>query len=332
MDKQKEQAEIQRKRIDSIENNYLKKLSGSYARTRKSVIKEFKAFYSNYDNPTYSQATQLLPVNESELIKEDAQKESENVYRGNAVIKKDLENYSNKPRLTRLDELLIAITILYARIGNVQNKGMNTTLGNVAQDQYSRAMWNLSRAQGFSKVLPPMSSSKIDAILRMQWSGANFSERLWGNTQRVATTLKQQITEGIIRGDSTQQISRILQGTVNSSYSAAERLVRTEMTRVASEADKQVYLDNDITYYTYVATLDDRTSDICGQLDGQRIKMSEMEVGVNAPPMHPNCRSTTIADIGSLAQQQRRAKDAAGNSILVPANMSYSEWKKEMKI
>lgn len=44
--------------------------------------------------------------------------------------------------------------------------------------------------------------------------------------------------------------------------------------------------------------------------------------------MHPFCRSTTIADFGDeeLAGLERRAKDENGNTIKVPADMTYQEW------
>ena len=176
-----------------------------------------------------------------------------------------------------------------------------------------------------------MSDSRIKAILRQPWSGQNYSQALWGNTKKIADLVKQELTQGIIRGDSTQQMARIIRDKANSSYNAAERLVRTEMTRVSTEADMQAYADTGITHYIYIATLDDRTSDICGALDGQRFKLEDKQEGLNAPPMHPNCRSTTTADTGTAKQTQRRAKDAEGNSILVDGDVTYSEWKKEIK-
>lgn len=49
--------------------------------------------------------------------------------------------------------------------------------------------------------------------------------------------------------------------------------------------------------YKYCAILDNRTSEICKQLDGNEFKLSQAQVGVNFPPMHPNCRSYIIPKI-----------------------------------
>lgn len=47
--------------------------------------------------------------------------------------------------------------------------------------------------------------------------------------------------------------------------------------------------------------------------------------------MHPWCRSTTIADFGedTLKGLERRAKDADGNTVRVPASQSYEEWYRQ---
>lgn len=49
-----------------------------------------------------------------------------------------------------------------------------------------------------------------------------------------------------------------------------------------------------IKEYEYCAILDDKTSDMCKQLDGNKFYISQAKVGVNFPPMHPNCRSFII--------------------------------------
>jgi hypothetical protein len=82
--------------------------------------------------------------------------------------------------------------------------------------------------------------------------------------------------------------------------------------------------------YEYLATLDNRTSEICRELDGKVFDVKEAEVGVNQPPMHPYCRSTTIPsfeddDIGAYITD-RIARDRNGNSYLVGKDVTFKEW------
>jgi SPP1 gp7 family putative phage head morphogenesis protein len=81
---------------------------------------------------------------------------------------------------------------------------------------------------------------------------------------------------------------------VNRSY--AERLIRTEGARITEEATKQAYQEAKIEKYQYDAVPYEkgRSSEICQELNGQIFLLSEAQSGVNYPPMHPNCRSTTI--------------------------------------
>lgn len=57
--------------------------------------------------------------------------------------------------------------------------------------------------------------------------------------------------------------------------------------------------------------------------------------GENMPPLHPNCRSTTIAYFGeeNLKGIERRAVDPeTGKDYKIPADMSYEKWYKEKVI
>jgi SPP1 gp7 family putative phage head morphogenesis protein len=46
--------------------------------------------------------------------------------------------------------------------------------------------------------------------------------------------------------------------------------------------------------YEILAVQDRRTSKVCKEQDGKIYKFNKMEVGVNYPPFHPNCRTTII--------------------------------------
>ena len=79
----------------------------------------------------------------------------------------------------------------------------------------------------------------------------------------------------------------------------------------------------------FLATLDLRTSSMCREHDGEVYEVSERRTGVNYPPMHPWCRSDTIAldDDEWLAKATRSARDPeTGKTIQVPADMTYKDW------
>ena len=328
-----DRAEATIKRVDRQEAEYLRTLKGSYQRASRSIDKDIQAFWNKYQkgsNLTYAQATQKLDTATRKLLQEDALDTANSIVRGNAKLKQDLIDFSKKPQVTRLEGLQSEINTQTASLGNIQNKGMDKTLGGTLQDKYLQERYTIDVGTGIGKTFNMLPESKINSLLKKPLLGANYSERLWGDVKKLADKASQEITQGLIRGDSSQNIARIISKDTGSSYSSAERLVRTEMTNIASESDTLAYDDSGIAEYEYVATLDDRTSEQCETLDGQHFKLSEAQAGVNLPPVHPNCRSTTIAYFGADRKKgmQRRAKGADGESVLVPASTTFSEWKK----
>ena len=49
----------------------------------------------------------------------------------------------------------------------------------------------------------------IREVIKTKWSGLSFSERIWEHRRRLALTIKEELTKGLTRGDSLQDISRI---------------------------------------------------------------------------------------------------------------------------
>lgn len=131
-------------------------------------------------------------------------------------------------------------------------------------------------------------------------------------------------------GWTNDQLVTILKGTKALNYTDGlltrmgkhnATIVRTAIQHVASTAREQVWRDNPdlVEEYRWVSTLDSRTSQQCRSLDG-----STFEVGKGPrPPIHPNCRSTTIPVIEGLLEAGLTRASAAGQ---VPATMTYYEW------
>ena len=157
--------------------------------------------------------------------------------------------------------------------------------------------FNLTAAQGAAITLP---------------NGDVVSKSFRGLAESQAQRFNTIVRTGILTGEPTPQIARRLVGSLNFGQLAKTArqqalaggeltkmadhqvltIVRTSVQQVANAASEQVYKANtDITKkYRYVATLDSRTSAICRSLDGQ-----EFEYGKGPePPVHFNCRSTTI--------------------------------------
>ena len=111
-------------------------------------------------------------------------------------------------------------------------------------------------------------------------------ERIAEHKRKLSLTLKEELSKGLIRGDSLQDMSKIFSKKMDLSYSNALRIIRTESCLVMNEATVNNYKENDIKEYEIMAFLDNKTSKICKSMDGEVVNVEEAIPGKNLPPFH----------------------------------------------
>ena len=153
-------------------------------------------------------------------------------------------------------------------------------------------------------------------------NGQTIEKTFRGLASSQADLFGKTVRNGLLTGETTQQIARRLKGRLQFGQEATtarqialargsvreiiqkggeltrmanhqvNTVVRRSINQVANVASDTVYRANDdITEeYEYVATLDSRTSAICARLDGQKFPYGKGP----KPPQHFNCRSTPI--------------------------------------
>jgi SPP1 gp7 family putative phage head morphogenesis protein len=127
--------------------------------------------------------------------------------------------------------------------------------------------------------------------------GKNFSQRIWENTEKLIETLNEGLIHTVTTGARTKQLKDTLMERFNVSYSRANTLVRTELAHVQTVAAKQRYQDYGLKEYEILGNDDDSCGNHsvdCHAMDGKRFLYSEMVIGKNAPPFHPNCKCAII--------------------------------------
>ena len=105
--------------------------------------------------------------------------------------------------------------------------------------------------------------------------------------------LEKLLTTGLIQGKNPRQLAAELKKKFNTTTFNAERLMRTELARVQTEAQKQSFERNGFEEYEFIAN--SNCCDICKENDGKHFKVSKMMPGENAAPMHPHCRCSAAA-------------------------------------
>jgi len=117
--------------------------------------------------------------------------------------------------------------------------------------------------------------------------------------KETAGKLRQVISRGILNIDSIKDIVPEVQKVMDVSVERARMIARTEVVRAQNmghiDAARQTGLK---LVKRWDAHLDKRTSEVCKFLDGKEVGMDEKFVWkgqeFDAPPAHPNCRSTIL--------------------------------------
>lgn len=156
-----------------------------------------------------------------------------------------------------------------------------------------RTMDELQRQAGILGETIKSNSQKAHAIVNASFHNAKFSDRIWMYQDLMKADLSKLLESGLIQGKNPRVLARELKKTFNTSTFNAERLMRTELARVQTEAQKQSFIRNGFEEYEFIAN--HGCCDICQGLNGKHFKVSKMMPGENAPPMHPHCRCSTAA-------------------------------------
>jgi len=313
-------------------DRYAERLLKEYQRAIRRIERDIEAFYARYaveNQVTMDEARRLLTAGELRefrmTLEEFIEKAKNNV---DGRWTRQLNAASYKARISRLEALLIQIRQeVEVLLGNA-HAGTQELLAGIYEDTYYRTVYEVQRGLGIGVSFAPLDRSTIEKAIMTPWLGENYSERIWANRDKLVRELQTKLTQAFIRGEGVAQTAKDLAERMQVSYSSAERIVRTESSFVTHQATWDGYKASGVVeQYEYLATLDSRTSEICRAMDGKVFRLSEKEVGVNYPPLHPNCRSTVVPYFDDEDDPgERIARDADGDVYYVPGNMTYREW------
>lgn len=213
-----------------------------------------------------------------------------------------LKTITGKNKYTRLQALTAENT---SHLLNAGTK-TQTKLTDILTQVFNLAdIFNKHTADAMGVKFHEASTAQKNALKQQAWLGENYSTRVWDNVEKLAKDLEYDLPHLFVMGLPQQDLADRLTRLHNVGYSQAMRLIVTEGRKINTDADSLLYDQLGVKQYRYLATMDSRTSTICRSLNGEKFAQKDMEVGVNAPPMHPNCRSTTIpvVDMSGVSSQ-----------------------------
>ena len=308
---------------EKISEAYINRVKAIYAQAQKDIDKQLESIYRNYSNETGLDTQKL-----KELLTRSETKKTWDEMKRQGLDKYIKDNY--KSRISRLEQIQAQIYAKAKQIYPKEELVNQMCYKGVIHNSYYKTMYDTQRGTGYDINFSTVDDNMIKALLKDPWSGKNYSQRIWGNTDILANNLSEILGGGLLSGQSMTLTAKQIRDRFNVGKYYAERLIRTETNHFNNEADAMAFEELGLKKYVFVATLDSRTSEICQFMDNKVFEFDKREEGVNFPPLHPNCRSKTRAYLGEEEEKniQRRARNPITGKTELVDNISYKDWYK----
>lgn len=217
--------------------------------------------------------------------------------------------------------------VIYARIKKVavmEIEKLSERLQAVYKESYYGVIDDSAKQFDVGINFAILNENAIHAAVSTKWHGKQFSERVWDNTDRLATTAQNLVVKSLMSGEAWSKTAEKLSTAFQVEKYNATRLIHTESSHIHAMSDLKAYEDIGAEQYRYLATLDYRTCERCQQWDNMVLPLSEAREGYNYPVLHPLCRCTTTI---AVDLKNRRARDPlTGKNDIVDGSVTYQEW------
>ena len=282
-----------RQRAENIRNEAktAERINRIFQGMQDSIQQEIESFYQRYaskEGITMTEARGRVSRIDMEQYERLAKKYVEAAHHGDEDLAFSQEA-NDQMRLYNAAMRINRLEMLKARCGIRAMEGYRDTERLINENLEERAYSEYRRLAGILGNSVQFNENMVRAIVNASYQNATWSQRLWNHQASLSSQIGTQLASGILAGKSSTVLAREIQKLTGGSTYACQRLMRTELRRVQTEAAVQSMTDNGVTEYKYLVANGVNPCEECLALDGQVFKLSEMNVGHNAPPIHPQC-------------------------------------------
>lgn len=246
---------------------------------------------------------------------------------------KKLDTPPYQYRIKRLENMQSQLDKLMNEVYKVEKDVSTDCYINSAFNAYYRNVYNLQKGMKVAYQFDMLYPELIDSMLKSRWSGKNYSNRIWDNTNALAESLKDEMLMGVLTNKTEKEMADTIMNKFAVGAYQARRLIQTESAAMTAFADQQAFKDAGIEKEMFIAVHDSRTSQICQHHDRSIVEIAKAKVGVNVPPLHPNCRSHMIPYIEGVtdAMKKRQRNPVTNKDEVVDVSENYDQWLKRQQ-
>lgn len=302
-------------------DSYVRDIMDLYDETVNQLEMELGAMFQKYagkNGLTEAEASRLLTGDEYSRWRKSIDAYLEEA-KGDSRTLLELNTLSAKSRISRKEQLLADMYQSMITLSEETEVKLTDLLGDMFKTNYYRSCYDMQSILGIGFSVAKVDEKLLKRILEHPWSGKNYSEALWENTDKLAALARRELTLGFMSGASVQKMAKEIDDIMGKGRYAAERLVRTESSYFANQGELASYRELGIEEYNFLGG----GCDICLALNGCSFPISEGEPGVNMPPMHPNCKCTITPKAARDMFEDRQGANPLKD------NPKFEEWKRQ---
>lgn len=264
------------KRLEKGTENTINSLIQAYEQATKNINKEIVRIFNNYAKDSEldkKTLTQLLNKKESEQYYKNLLEVINNNITDEKIKKKLLAKY-NAPaysyRISRYQALQNNIDIELKKLADIEQQVTEIRYVDTIKEGYYHNIYDIQKGTGLGFSFAQIDNRTINLMLNENWTNnANFSQRIWNNSEKLGNYIQIQLTADTMAGKSIAKISKELADYMKVGLYNATTLVRTETNHFANESEMIAYEELDIDRYRFIATLDQVTCKHCAELDNK---------------------------------------------------------------
>lgn len=290
---------------DRTEEAVNREVLQAYASTTNAIEGELRAFYERFATEsglTPEAARATLSVRERADFRADLAAKQEAIRALPGPLSEQLQAYlddlgeaSKLRKVTRQQRLLLDLEHELSGMSARVESRLETGMSKAFEQRYEGNAKDLAKVPAFRAELGAPAPRLLEQATTEKWLGQNFSDRIWDDKDKLVGELRRILSQAAVSHSGIEALTKKMARAMGSSLDNARRLVRTELNYVANQATLEGYRQSGVKRYKFLAAIDSRTSELCRMANGQVYAVAEAAVGVNFPPLHPNCRSTTVA-------------------------------------
>lgn len=284
---EKREAEALKHRITE-EKEFDKRLNQIYANMLEACQNEINAFFGRYaskEGISIAEAKKRVSQLDIKRYERKAKRYvKEKTF--SAEANEEMRLYNLAMKVNRLEMLKANIGLELIAGHDEMQKFMEEILQGRTEDE-------LKRQAGILGESVKNNAKTAGTIVNASFHNAKFSDRIWLYQNLMKSEVDKLLQSGMIQGKNPRVLARELEKKFGVSKYNAERLMRTELARVQTEAQKESFIRNGFSMYTFHTNTG--CCDICAALNGKHFKVKDMMPGKNASPMHPMCRCSVSA-------------------------------------